>query len=139
MKKGITPDFIVDPKKENKSVEDKVEDIIYTSSQKDEHFELICFNENTNIGVTRSVFYAIRNALAHGSFSVNNNNGKSVYYFQSERNGEIRSQIRLKESTLLQWIKFFNMPVNDVRALNQSQKGKKNKTIKKRKKENIYE
>ncbi|MCD7891532.1 MAG: hypothetical protein LUG26_07305 [Ruminococcus sp.] len=92
---------------------------------------MICFVENSEIGKIRSVFYVIRNALAHGSFSVYNNNSKPVYYFQSDRNGEIRSQIRLKESTLLQWIKLFNMPVSKVRELNQSQKGKKNKTRKK--------
>ena len=132
MKKGK---YCVNMKKENKSVEDKVEDIIHTSNQKDEYFELICFYET--IGVTRSVFYAIRNALAHGSFSVYNNNGKPVYYFQSEKDGKIRSQIRLKETTLLRWIELFNMSVSEVRALNQSQKG--NKTGKKRKKENIYE
>jgi len=115
----------------------EVENIIHSSNQKDEHFELICFVENSEIGKIRSIFYAIRNALAHGSFSVNNNNGKPVYYFQSERNGEIRSQIRLKESTLLRWIELFNMPVSEVRALNQSQKGKK--TSKKRNEVHIYE
>lgn len=70
--------------------------------------EAIVFVENCDIYKTQSIFYAIRNAFAHGSFSVDQSN--KMYYFESEKEGKIKAQICLKESTLLYWIDLFNSP-----------------------------
>lgn len=70
--------------------------------------EAVVFVENSDIYKTQSIFYAIRNAFAHGSFSVDQS--KKMYYFESEKEGKIKAQIRLKESTLLYWIELFNSP-----------------------------
>ncbi len=85
------------------------------STQSDPNFELIAFKENSTLGKTKSIFYMIRNAFAHGSFSVVGTSNGTIYYFQSEKDGEIKSQIRLKEKTLLAWIKLVNTPVSDLK------------------------
>lgn len=66
----------------------------------DPNFEIVIFRYNTNLGVTKSLFYTIRNSLAHGSFQIKNN----VYYFEDRNKNNFKSIIRLKENTLLQWI-----------------------------------
>jgi len=72
------------------------------SSQSDPHFEMIVYYPS--VGKTKSIFYSIRNAFAHGSFSVVQNNKEWVYYFESRTDKGLRARIRLKEKTLLSWI-----------------------------------
>ena len=75
------------------------------STQSDPNFELLVFKENSSLGKTKSIFYMIRNAFAHGSFSIVETNNGTIYYFQSEKDGETKSQIRLKEKTLFRNLK----------------------------------
>ena len=91
-----------------------------TSNQSDLEFEMVIFKENTVMGKTKSIFYMIRNALAHGSFSVVETDSGCVYYFQSDKDGDVKGQLRLKEKTLLAWIKLVQTPVSELRR-----KGKK--------------
>lgn len=73
--------------------------------------EAVVYIENKDIYKTQSVFYAIRNALAHSSFSVKAIQGVgNVYYFESNEGEKIKSQICLKESTLSHWIDLFDKP-----------------------------
>ena len=72
-------------------------DILVESLRKGE----ICLTlKNENISQVDAIFYAIRNSLAHGSFCVDEN----YYYFESRNKGKLKARIRLKESTLLEWI-----------------------------------
>ena len=77
------------------------------TSLSDGDFEMIAITERSDMNKTSAIFYYIRNALAHGSFSVFNDNGKRVYYFESAKDNKIKAQIRLWEKTLLSWIDAF--------------------------------
>lgn len=54
--------------------------------------------------VIRSLFSAIRNALAHGSFNVKSYEKTRIYFF-SNYDGYEKARIVLYEDTLLAWIK----------------------------------
>ena len=54
-----------------------------------------------------SLFIAIRNAFAHGSFSVRSYNKTKIYFF-SNFNKYLKAEIILQERTLLNWIKVVN-------------------------------
>lgn len=75
-----------------------------TTSNKDSNFEYIIIKQ-TDLSKTASIFYAIRNALAHGTFLIVDQRNR-VYYFENKKNNEMRAMIRLKEATLLKWIDF---------------------------------
>lgn len=69
------------------------------------HVEFVLYVENKELKKTRSVFYAIRNALAHGTFSVvESKNDEKHYYIQTENRTGIKSRMCLNEKTLLKWI-----------------------------------
>ena len=73
--------------------------------------EYVVFKEDKDIGCTRTIFYSIRNSLAHGNFEVQSKKGTKFYYFETNKNGEIRSKMRLSEGLLIEWIHLFkNFP-----------------------------
>lgn len=74
------------------------------SKLNDEYYNFIVFKENDEIGKTRTIYYAIRNSLAHGSFSIKSTKKENIYYFETSKDGKLKAQIRLKERTLLHWI-----------------------------------
>ena len=53
--------------------------------------------ENTDMFRTRTLFYMIRNALAHGLFE----NKGNVYYFKAEKDKKLKALMRLKYTTLI--------------------------------------
>lgn len=53
--------------------------------------------------VMQSLYSAIRNAFAHGSFSIQSFNGIKVYFF-ANFDGYLKAEIVLREDTLLKWI-----------------------------------
>ena len=67
--------------------------------------QLMFFYENTDLGQTKTIFDSIRNALAHGAFSVKRQKKENYYYFENKYNSKIKAQFKIKESTLLDWIK----------------------------------
>lgn len=73
----------------------------------DSNFEMIVISERTDMKKTSSIFYYIRNAFAHGSFSVIMDNGRTIYYLESAKNSTIKARLRLREETLMKWIKDF--------------------------------
>lgn len=81
------------------------EELERTSTNRDFYCDRVVYC-NT-IGKTKSLYYTIRNAFAHGSFEILNVKGKYIYFFETEKNGEMRSKIRLKEKTLLSWLTLF--------------------------------
>lgn len=66
--------------------------------------EYCCFLKTYENSVIRSMFSAIRNALAHGSFNVKSYKGKRIYYFSNFKEYE-KARIVLHEETLLSWIR----------------------------------
>ena len=66
--------------------------------------EYCAFLKSDEKSIVRSMFSAIRNALAHGSFNVKSYNGKRIYYFSNYKGYE-KARIVLYENTLLSWIK----------------------------------
>lgn len=92
------------------SVQQTAEDCEKNSSLSDPHFEMAVFYDSLQLGIVKSIFYDIRNAFAHGSFSVLQTAHGNMYYFESysQTSGNIISRIRLKESTLLNWIELFH-------------------------------
>lgn len=69
-------------------------------SPPDEYCVFLKRDERT---VMCSLFSAIRNAFAHGSFNVKSYNGVRIYFFLNY-NGYKKAQIVLRETTLLAWI-----------------------------------
>lgn len=51
----------------------------------DLNFEMVLFIENSGLKKTKTIFYAIRNALAHGSFSVSGTGQKEYIVLRIER------------------------------------------------------
>lgn len=72
---------------------------------KSDAFQIVCFIENSDLGQTKTIFYSIRNALAHGAFSVKSIKKEKYYYFENRNRGKVKAQLKIKESTLLEWIK----------------------------------
>lgn len=93
---------------------------------KDEHFEMVAFTERTDMNKTSAIFYYVRNAFAHGSFSVITNGGRKIYYLESAKDESVKAQIRLREETLLNWIKDFTVSPNLLKkALEDGRKQRK--------------
>lgn len=61
------------------------------------------FLKNDEKKVISSLFSAIRNALAHGSFNVKRYEKTRIYYFSNYKGYE-KARIVLYEDTLLSWI-----------------------------------
>lgn len=100
MKKGIEYYCL----ESNQSVEKTFESAKKNSCFSDKYFDLIVYIENKEIKKTKTIFYYIRNALAHGDFSVERVGGQNIYTFCSSKNEITKGMFRLKESTLILWI-----------------------------------
>lgn len=94
----------------------------------DQHFEMIIIAERADMSITCSIFYYIRNALAHGSFGYVTSSGKRTYYFESAKKGAINARIRLREETLLKWIEYFNYSPSELRAQLAANRHRRNKS-----------
>ena len=66
--------------------------------------EYCVFLKSSEHRVIESLFSAIRNAIAHGSFNVKEYKRVRIYYFCNFKTYK-KAEIVLRESTLLQWIK----------------------------------
>lgn len=75
-------------------------DIIKDVYPVDEYCVFLKHDEKT---VIQSLFSAIRNAFAHGSFAVKSYDGIKIY-FLSNYNKYLKAEIILQENTLLKWI-----------------------------------
>ncbi len=104
----------------------EVQSIEKNTTLSDKNFEMIVMEERSDMALTDAIFYYIRNAFAHGSFSVNN----KIYSFESAKDEKTKAVIRLREATLLQWIKDVSLSPNKLKELIAEQK----KNAKKRKK-----
>ena len=83
-----------------------IKDIDYNLKQIDRKKEyIVCNNGN---GKTKSIFYAIRNAFAHGSFEIESNNKEVFYHLRNLDNNTLKADLYLREETLISWISLFN-------------------------------
>ena len=87
----------------------EVNKIEKSSTLSDKYFELIAMTERSDMSKTSAIFYYIRNAFAHGSFSVIKDEARTIYYLESAKADTVKAQIRLREETLLKWIKDFSL------------------------------
>lgn len=126
----LTRNITVECVNNENSVEETRVHIEESSKLKDSNFDMIIFKKDWRINKTKSIFYSIRNAFAHGTFSVLENNGNTIYYFENESSETIKAQIRLKENTLLKWIDLFYSSANEIREKNKSKKNKLKKNSK---------
>lgn len=54
-------------------------------------------------GNTDSLFYTIRCAFAHGSFSIHTHNGDTFYLLENRDGSKLKGRLVVKEETLLEW------------------------------------
>lgn len=94
--------------------------------------EMIFFLEREDMGDMYAIYYGIRNAFAHGSFSVVKQQSEMVYYLQSAKEGVTKSAMRLRERTLLKWIELFYSTTDDLAKIKKERKNANNRARKKR-------
>ena len=110
----------------------EVKNLEATCSLSDPHFEMVVLSERSDMSKTSSIFYYVRNAFAHGSFSVVDVNGERVYYLESAKDDKVKARLRLRETTLLKWIQDFKFSPSVLKStLAQERKRKSSKSRKK--------
>ena len=119
------------PVESGKDIIKETANIEKNASMSDKNFEMIIFAKRTDMNLTSSIFYYIRNAFAHGSFSVISDNARKIYYLESEKEGVVKARIRLNEETLLKWIKDFALSPSVLRSELEKNRQSKRKTAKK--------
>lgn len=62
---------------------------------------------------TEGIFIFIRNAFAHGEFSVSD----GWYELENHSGVKLKGQALLRESTLLKWIEIVNMPIEEMKMV----------------------
>lgn len=112
--------------KADTSIAEKVKALEKDIPLRDKHFEMIAYAERSDMNKTSAIFYYVRNAFAHGSFCVISVGGKKIYYLESAKDTSVKAQIRLREETLLKWIRDFStLPVALKETLKYGRKQRK--------------
>lgn len=81
-----------------KEIETKLKTLGQLEKVKFEEMAIHINNKNSNID---SFFYAVRCAIAHGSFSVRKHNGQAFYILENKDKGKLKARIVIKEDTLV--------------------------------------
>lgn len=103
-------------------VESKVNSIISSAALDDPYFELAVFQKRSDMTDPEAFYYYIRNAFAHGSFEVIRTNNDKVYLLESKKDGKVKAQMRLKEASLLEYIRIANLTSSEIKALQKHRK-----------------
>lgn len=74
---------------------------------KDVNYEIISCVEHGELKKTKSIFYAIRNGLAHGQYQIK----QKVIVIEPSKNKK-KAFIRLKMATLIKWIGYIKNGLN---------------------------
>ena len=109
--------------------------VVDNYSRDDENNEVVAFLERDDMGNTYTIFYGIRNAFAHGSFSVIKCHKETIYLLQSKKEKDIKTIMKLNEKTLLKWIELFNSTVEELKEIKQNRKHAKNQERRRKSKE----
>ena len=104
------------------NVDTKVSNMIATTTLADPYFELIVMKDRNEMPKTEAVFYYIRNAFAHGSFEVKNDGKENIYLMESAKANDIKARMRLRESTLQEYMRLSKLTVKEIAALQRSRK-----------------
>ena len=107
---------------QNDNVEDKVNNMIKNTTMSDPYFDLIAMKVSGKMPQTESLFYHIRNAFAHGSFEVKNVGKDKIYFFECSRGKKVNARMRLKESTLYEYIKLSKLTTKQIKELQNNRK-----------------
>ena len=101
----------------SESVEERVRQICSNTNLSDQKFDLLVFKKRSDMSDAEAVYYYIRNAFAHGSFDVQGTQESLVYHLESKKKDTICAQMRLKEKTLMRYIKLARLKPDDIRSL----------------------
>ena len=104
------------------SVERAVNSIISSVSLGDPYYEMIVFQERSDMSNAEAFYYYLRNAFAHGSFEVSSTNTGNVYFLESSKDSNVKARMRLKESSLLEYIRLANLTAGEIRSLQRRRK-----------------
>jgi len=78
-------------------------------------YEIVVYQKNGGFLCTKSLFYSIRCALAHGDFSIEEDNcGERLYLFRNFNNQTTKACLRLYEKTLFMWIDLLHMDAESL-------------------------
>ena len=99
------------------SVTETVESILENTKNGDDMFELMVYQERTDMPDTEAIYYYIRNSFAHGSFEVITQSGQVVYLLESSKEGKKKALMRLKEKTLIYYTQLEKMSIDEIIAL----------------------
>lgn len=96
------------------SVEDEVAKLTREPAASDKLFEYIVYVTRSDMPDTEAIYYYIRNAFAHGSFKFTDIGDRRVLVLESSKDGKLKAQMRLRESTLLQMIKLSRKTATEI-------------------------
>ena len=63
---------------------------------------------------TEAIYYYIRNAFAHGSFEFTDVGDRRILVLESSKDGKLKAQMRLRESTLLKMIELSRKTATEI-------------------------
>ena len=106
----------------SESVETTVNSIMGTTSLSDPYYEIVVFQKRSDMSDPEAFYYYIRNAFAHGSFEVIPTNNVNVYLLESSKDGAVKAQMRLKETSLIEYIRLANLTATEIKALQRHKK-----------------
>ena len=108
--------------KQFESVESRVNSILSSTALDDPYFELAVFQKRSDMADPEAFYYYIRNAFAHGSFEVIRTNNNNVYLLESSKDGVVKARMRLKEASLLEYVRIANLTPAEIKALRKHRK-----------------
>lgn len=105
-------------------VEDKISEIIATTTLGDAFFDVIVMKKRSDMSETEALFYYIRNAFAHGAFEyvAESNDNAAFYLLESKKDGIVKAQMRLKETTLLKICRLSKMTSTEITRIQKKKK-----------------
>lgn len=106
----------------SESVERAVNSIICSVSLGDPYYEMVVFQKRSDMSNAEAFYYYLRNAFAHGSFEVSSTNTGNVYFLESSKDSNVKARMRLKESSLLEYIRLANLTAGEIRSLQRRRK-----------------
>ena len=109
------------------SIDEKMNEVASRITLSDPNFEVIIMRKRNDMSDTESLYYYLRNSLAHGSFEYVPQDGRRDAYYLIECNykDEIKAQMRLKEKTLLKLARLSNLSSKEIKDMQGRNKNKK--------------
>ncbi len=108
-------------------IDEKMNEVVSRETLSDPNFEVIIMRKRNDMSDTESLYYYLRNSLAHGSFEYVPQDGRRDAYYLIECNNKdvITAQMRLKEKTLLKLARLSNLSSKEIKDMQGRNKNKK--------------